>query len=116
MDTALRDILVKSLLGGLMIALILTLARFRQYTLAGLLVSLPAVSLYTFWWIGKEHGPEKMQLAVRAALCGALPWALYLWVAHTLASRTSTSLALLAGMVTYLATNSLVYYLLQRFA
>lgn len=116
MDAAVRDILVKSVLGGLMIALILTLAKFRQHTLAGLLVSLPAVSLYTFWWIGKEHGPEKMQLAVRAALWSALPWALYLLVAHTLASRTSTSLALLAGMVAYLATNSLVYYLLQRLA
>lgn len=116
MDAAFRDILVKSVLGGVTIALILTLAKFRQHLLAGLLVSVPLVSLYTFWWIGKEHGTGKMQVAVRAALWSALPWALYLLVAHALAGRTSTSLALLAGMVTYLAANSLVYLFLQRLA
>ena len=42
------DILGKSLLGGLLIAILLTLARLRHYVITGLLVSIPAVSLYTW--------------------------------------------------------------------
>jgi uncharacterized membrane protein (GlpM family) len=114
MDAAVRDILVKSVLGGLIIALVLTLARFRLYVLSGLLVSVPAVSLYTFWWIGREHGTEKMRVAIHAALWSAIPWALYLLVAYLLAGRVSNWLALGAGVLTYLAANSLVWLMLHR--
>jgi len=114
MDAAMRDILVKSVLGGVLIALVLTLARLRLYVLSGLLVSLPAISLYTFWWIGKEHGPAKMRVSVFAALWSAIPWALYLLVAYLLAGRVPTWLALGAGVLTYLATNGVVWLLLQR--
>lgn len=116
MEAPLREILVKSLLGGLIIALVLTLAKLQRYVLAGLLVSVPAVSLYTFWWIGREHGAEKMRVSLHAALWSALPWALYLLVAYLLAGRVPNWLALGAGVLTYLAANTVVYFALQRFS
>jgi uncharacterized membrane protein (GlpM family) len=114
MEATLRDIIIKSILGGLMIALILTLARLRQYVIAGLLVSVPTISLYTFWWIGKDQGAEAMRVAIRAALCGAGPWALYLLVAYLLAPRLPAWAALGAGVVAYLSANAVVWLFLRK--
>ena len=115
MDPAVRDVLVKSALGGLMIALLLSLARLRLYVLSGLLVSLPAVSLYTFWWIGREHGPEKMRVSIHAALWSAVPWALYLLVAYCLTGRVPNWAALGAGVSTYLGATGLLWLALRQF-
>lgn len=116
MDAAVRDIAIKSILGGLMIALVLSLAKLKQFQLAGLLVSIPTISLYTFWWIGKEYGAGKMRVSIHAALWSALPWALYLLVAYLLAGRYPTWIALAGGVVTYLVTNSALLLLLRYFA
>lgn len=97
-----------------MIALILTLARLRMYLLSGLLVTVPAISLYTFWWIGRAHGAGAMRTAIHAALWGAFPWILYLLVAYLLARRLATWVALLAGVGAYLLSNAVVYVLLLR--
>lgn len=70
------DILVKATLGGVMIAALLSLARLRQYVITGLLVSIPAVSLYTWWWLGREHGAASLRVSVRAAMWSASPGSL----------------------------------------
>ena len=114
MDTAFRDILLKSVIGGVMIALLLSLARFKMYILAGLLVSLPAVSLYTFWFIGQDQGAEAMRTSIHAAIFGAGPWVLYLLTAYLLAARLPTWAALLSGVAVYLFANSMVWILLRR--
>ena len=113
MDAAVRDIIVRSVLGGLLIALVLSLARMKLYVVSGLLVSVPAVSLYTFWWIGHERGAPAMRTAVHAALWSAIPWALYLLVSYLLAARLPIWLALISGVATYLLTNGIVWLLLQ---
>ena len=114
MDAPFRDIAVKSLLGGVMIALILTLARYRQHVIAGLLVSVPTISLYTFWWISKDQGTEAMRVAIRAAMLGAGPWALYLLVAYLLAPRLPSWAALGAGVAAYLSANCVIWLFLRR--
>ncbi len=96
-----------------MIALLLSLARFRFYFISGLLVSVPTVSLYTFWWISKQQGAEAMRVTLRGAMLGAGPWVLYLLVAYLLAPRVPPWAALFAGVATYLVTNSLVWLLLR---
>jgi uncharacterized membrane protein (GlpM family) len=114
MESAVRDIAIKSVLGGIMIALILTMARLRLYLISGLLVTVPAISLYTFWWIGHQHGAAAMRTAIHAALWGAFPWILYLLVAYALARRVPTWTALLCGVAAYLVANTAVYFLLLR--
>jgi membrane protein GlpM len=107
------DILVKSALGGLLIALLLSLARLRQYVITGLLVSIPAVSLYTWWWIGREHGAPALRLSVRAAMWSAIPWVIYLGVVYLLAGRVPLWLALSAGVLAWLIIAAAFAFALQ---
>lgn len=107
------DILVKSAVGGLLIALLLSLARLRQYVITGLLVSIPAVSLYTWWWIGREHGAETLRTSVRAAMWSAIPWVIYLGVVYLLAGRVPLWLALSAGVLAWLVIAAAFAFALQ---
>ena len=91
------DIAIKAAIGGLLIAALLTLGRLRQYVVTGLLVSLPFISLYTWWWIGQEHGPASLRISVRAAMWSAIPWVAYLGVVYLLVGRVSLWVALAAG-------------------
>jgi membrane protein GlpM len=107
------DILVKSALGGLLIALLLSLARLRQYVITGLLVSIPVVSLYTWWWIGREHGAPALRLSVRAAMWSAIPWVIYLGVVYLLAGRVPLWLALAAGVLAWMVIAAVFAFALQ---
>ena len=107
------DILVKSLLGGLLIAVLLTLARLRHYIITGLLVSIPAVSLYTWWWIGKEQGTGALRISVRTAMLSAIPWVAYLGIVYLLAGRVSLWLALALGWLAWFLI-ALVFFLLLQ--
>jgi membrane protein GlpM len=107
------DILVKAVLGGVMIAVLLTLARLRQYVITGLLVSVPAVSLYTWWLIGREHGSEVLRVSVRAAIWGAIPWVIYLAVVYLLAGRVPLWLSLAAGVLAWLVVAGIFVIVLQ---
>ena len=95
------DLAMKGAAGGLLIALLLLLARGRHYVVSGLLVSMPAVSLYTWWWIGREHGASSLRMAVRAAMWGAIPWVAYLGVVYLLAGRVPIWVALAAGVLAW---------------
>jgi uncharacterized membrane protein (GlpM family) len=96
-----------------MIAVLLTLARLRQYVITGLLVSVPAVSLYTWWWIGREHGSEMLRVSVRAAIWGAIPWVIYLAVVYALAGRAPLWLSLAAGVLAWLVVAGIFVIVLQ---
>lgn len=96
------DIVAKALAGAAIIALVLALARGRHYVLAGLLVSVPAVSLYTWWWIGSEHGPIALRQSVHAAIWSAVPWLAYLCVVYLTAGRLPLWLSLALGFLTWL--------------
>ena len=97
------DILIKAAIGGAMIALVLFLARLGRYVTAGLLVSVPAVSLYVWWWIGREHGAQALRVSVKAAMWSAIPWVVYLGVVYLLAGRLPLWSALAAGVLAWLA-------------
>ncbi len=106
------DILLKAFLGGLLIAGLLSLARRGHYLITGMLVSLPAISLYTWWWLGREDGPDALRSAVQAAIWGAIPWVMYLSVVYLLAGRLPLWLTLLCGVGTYLAIASIFMFVL----
>ncbi len=108
------DIMVKAALGGVMIAALLSLARLRQYVVTGLLVSIPAVSLYTWWWLGREHGAESLRVSVRAAMWSAIPWVSYLAVVYLLVGRVPLWLALAAGVLAWLVIAAIFAFVLQR--
>ena len=95
------DILAKAGLGGILIAVILLFARGRQYVISGLLVSVPAVSLYTWWWINAQAGPAAVKEGVRAAMWSAVPWVAYLGVVYLLAGRVPMWAALGLGVLTW---------------
>jgi uncharacterized membrane protein (GlpM family) len=107
------DIVIKAVLGGLLVGLLLTLARLGHYIVTGLLVSVPAISLYTWWWMGREHGVEPLRVAVRAAMWGAIPWVIYLGVVYTLAGRLPLWLALVFGVVAYLLVASAFLFVME---
>jgi uncharacterized membrane protein (GlpM family) len=107
------DILLKSALGALLIAVLLILARLGRYVLTGLLVSVPAVSLYAWWWVGKEHGPDTLRISLRAAMWSAIPWVIYLAVVYALVGRVPLLLALAAGVVAWLIVAALFAVVLQ---
>lgn len=107
------DIIVRATLGGVLIAALLSLARLRQYVLTGLLVSMPVVSLYTWWWIGHEQGAASLRVAVRAAIFGAIPWAVYLAVVYGLAGRVPLWLALASGWAVWLVIALVFWVVLQ---
>jgi membrane protein GlpM len=107
------DIAVKALIGAVIIALLLSLARLRQYVITGLLVSVPAVSLYTWWWVGREHGADTLRISVRAAMWSSIPWVLYLGTVYALAGRVPLWLALVSGVFVWLAVAAVFAYMLQ---
>lgn len=107
------DIVLKSALGAVVIAVLLTIARRGQYLLTGLLVSVPAVSLYTWWWVGREHGVRPLRTAVRAAMWSAIPWVVYLGVVYLLAGRLPLWATLVCGVATYLVV-ALVFLLVLQ--
>ena len=108
------DILVKAALGGALIATILLLARGREYTISGLLVSVPAVSLYVWWWINAEHGSAAVKEGVRAAMWSAIPWVAYLGVVYLLAGRLPMWMALALGVLTWLVITLAFAAVLRR--
>ncbi|MBN1460242.1 MAG: GlpM family protein [Armatimonadetes bacterium] len=107
------DIAVKSAMGAAVIALLLSLARLRQYVITGLIVSIPAVSLYTWWWVGREHGADMLRISVRAAMWSSIPWVLYLGTVYALAGRVPLWVALLSGVLVWLAIAAVFAYVLQ---
>jgi len=113
MDWAIRDILIKSLLGGLIIALLLSLARLRLFTEVGILITVPTISLYTFWMIGAQFGSAKMRQCVYAGIWSAFPWIAYLIVVYLLAGRMPVWKTLGAGVLVYLVLNSCVWLALR---
>ena len=108
------DIALKSLMGAAIIALLLSLARLKQYVITGLIVSVPAVSLYTWWWLGREHGADMLRTSVRAAMWSSIPWVLYLGVVYTLAGRVPLWVALICGVLAWLVVTAMFAYALQR--
>jgi len=108
------DIVVKSALGGLLIATLLSLARLRQYVVTGLLVSMPVISLYTWWWIGHEQGAQSLRTALRAAMLSAIPWVAYLGVVYLLAGRLPLWLALALGWLAWLVIAVVFWVVLQK--
>lgn len=107
------DILIKSALGGLLIAVLLVLARLGKHVITGLLISVPAISLYTWWWVGRSDGPEKLRISLRAAMWSAVPWVIYLAVVYALAGRVPLLLALAAGVIAWLIVVALFAMVLQ---
>jgi len=107
------DIAVKSAVGAAIIALLLSLARLKQYVITGLIVSVPAVSLYTWWWVGREHGADMLRVSVRAAMWSSIPWVLYLGTVYLLAGRAPLWAALLSGVLVWLAVAAAFAYALQ---
>jgi len=95
------DVLAKAGIFGVVMAMILAVARGGRYTVSGLLVSVPAVSLYTWWWINAQAGPAAVKAAVRAAMWSAVPWVAYLAVVHLLAGRVPMWAALGLGVLTW---------------
>jgi len=107
------EIATRSALGGVLIAILLSLARLRQYVIVGLLVSMPIISLYTWWWVGSEHGTESLRVAVRAAMFSAIPWVAYLAVVYGLAGRVHLWVALASGWLAWLALALVFWAVLQ---
>lgn len=107
------DIAIKAVLGGLLIALLLSLARLGHYILTGLLVSVPVISLYTWWCIGREQGTEALRVSVRAAMWSAIPWVIYLGVVYVFAGRCPLWLSLVFGVVAYLIVASIFLLVMQ---
>ncbi len=101
-SSAYLDIAIKATLGGVIIAILLSLARMRQHVLTGLLVSMPVISLYTWWWIGTEQGPGPLRTTLRAAILSAIPWTAYLAVVYLLAGRAPLWVALASGWLAWL--------------
>lgn len=108
------DILIKSVLGGIIIAVLLVFARLGKHVITGLLISVPAISLYTWWWVGKNDGPEKLRISLRAAMWSAIPWVIYLAVVYALAGRVPLLVALAAGVVAWLIVVALSALVLQH--
>ena len=114
MDAAVRDIIIKALLGGVVIALLLSLGRMKCFTEVGVLITVPTISLYTFWMIGTQYGADKMRQSVHAGIWSAIPWVIYLIVVYLLAGRVPVWKALGGGVLTYLVLNLGVWLLLRR--
>jgi len=110
------EILAKAFLGGVLIAVLLSCARRGHYVATGLLVSVPAISLYTWWWIGREDGVDALRIAVRSAAFSAIPWVTYLVVVYLLAGRLPLWLTLACGVGVYLVVASAFLFILTPHA
>ena len=106
-------LLLRSLAGALMVALIDLLAGSRYFLLAGLAPLFPTFSLFAHYLVGVERGVEDLREVVRFGWWAMIPYALYLGVLYCLAGRTRLWGAL-GGAVTAWAVASYVLVTLWK--
>lgn len=96
------DIAVKALGGGVLVGLVLLLARVSSERLAGLFVLFPVINLITFFFIGSEEGAETLRNVLKATLIAYPLGAVSTGTMFLLVSYVDYRAALLGGLLAWL--------------
>lgn len=96
---------LRAAVGGLVVASVPIVARRLSPEAAGILVLVPAVTLFSFYFLGIEQGPAAVERASRASLL-AIPTILAFLIAvnFSLARVPNVLLALTLGLLAWLST------------
>lgn len=107
------DIVGRSIAAGLLVGLILLLAKTGRTQVAGLLVLFPAITLISFYFVGSGQGQQELQHVVKASVLASPVWFVFIGamyfaigqVDYRLALAIATAAWFIAGLV-YLALTS----------
>lgn len=100
------------LMGGITVTLVVLFAEMGRPFLSGLAIVFPAVTVISFYFIGRAAGPESVAMTARSALyTSAVVWVPYILTVIYLAPRVGVNRALLMGVAVFLVVGSIwVYY------
>lgn len=71
------DVIWKSAIGAIVLAIVLLLSRSHVPYLAGLMLFFPALGLPAFYFIGASEGPERLRSTILAALLSIPLWIIW---------------------------------------
>ncbi|MBI4344610.1 MAG: GlpM family protein [Euryarchaeota archaeon] len=100
------------LTGGLTVTLVVLMAEMGRPFLSGLVIVFPAVTVISFYFIGRAAGPESVVATAKSALyTSAVVWVPYILAVIYFAPRVGVTRALFLGIAVFLVVGSLwVYY------
>ena len=100
------------LMGGLTVTLVVLLAEMSHPFLSGMAIVFPAVTVISFYFIGRAAGPEAVTVTARSALyTSAVVWVPYILTVIYFAPRVGVNRAILMGIGVFLAVGSLWVYI-----
>ena len=110
------DVIWKSAIGMVVLAIVLLLSRSQVPHLAGLMLFFPALGLPAFYFIGASEGPEKLRTTIVAALLSIPLWVVWATGFYLFSYRfTMEQSALLRLVVWGVAASALVLLMNGRF-
>lgn len=103
---------VKALLGALMVVLIGSLSRSRNYYIAGLVPLFPTFGLIAHWMIGTARPVRDLRETILFSMLGVAPYLAYLVAMYLLVIRVRlvTALATSTGIWIVVATGLVVVW------
>lgn len=107
------DIVVRATLGGVLIGIVLLLAKAGRTQAAGLLVLFPAVTLVSFYFVGSSEGSEELARVVKASLLASPVWFIFIGVMAITVGHVDYRVALGLATVAWLAVGG-IYLALTR--
>ena len=110
------DVIWKSGLGAVVLAMVLLLSRTSVSYLAGLMLFFPALGLPAFYFIGASEGPERLRSTIVAALLSMPLWIIWALAFYFFSYRfTMEQSALLSLVVWAIAATALMLVMNGRF-
>lgn len=99
------------LMGGITVTLVVLFAELGHPFLSGMVIVFPAVTVISFYFIGRAAGPEAVAVTAKSALyTSAVVWVPYILTVIYLAPRAGVNRALLMGIGVFLVVGSVWVY------
>jgi uncharacterized membrane protein (GlpM family) len=107
------DIIARATLSGVLVAVVLVVARSDRTQAAGLFVLFPVVTLLSYYFVGSSEGPERLAQVVKSSLLAFPIWFVFAGTTYALLPLVDFRIALTAAMAAWLIVGG-VYLLLVR--
>lgn len=98
----------RALLGGLFIGIVLGVSQTRLSFLAGMLLFFPFISVPTFYFMGIQHGPEKVREAIVWGALSIPVWGAFAVGVYWASSRMGIIWSLAVGLAGWFAAAGLL--------
>ncbi|AMB85628.1 hypothetical protein AWM79_10095 [Pseudomonas agarici] len=108
------DLFFKAVLGALVVLLLATLAKTRNYYIAGLVPLFPTFALIAHYIVGKNRPMEDLKTTIVFGMWSIIPYFIYLATLYVALDRLRLELSLAVALLAWLITATLLVSLWLR--